>query len=280
MFVGSGGATAFGDYSAGSNHVLPTGGAAKFGRPLGPGAFMRRTAVVSERSAAAAELAPHVAAIAGAEGFPVTRRVGARAGEAMSSEARTARIERETGETKVSVELSLDGGPVTVSTGVGFFDHMLVLLGRHGRLGLVIDATGDLQTGAHHTVEDVGIAIGPGARPGARRPGRNPALRPRRDPDGRVARGMRDRRFGPAAVRVRARSAAGDDRGLRRRAGEEFFRAVANNAKLTVHVGTRQGSNVHHLIEAMFKAFARALRDAVAIDPDEDGVPSNKGTLT
>jgi imidazoleglycerol-phosphate dehydratase len=198
----------------------------------------------------------------------------------MNPATRTAKVERQTGETTVSVELALDGGEVKVSTGVGFFDHMLELLGRHGRLGLTVEATGDLQTGAHHTVEDVGIALcqaldeALGDRAQIRRYGY--AVIPMDESLGVCAIDVSGRplcEFGPDLPPV---TIAGFDAEL----AEEFFRAVAANAKLTVHVGTRHGSNVHHLIESMFKAFARALREAVAIDPDEDGVPSTKGTLT
>jgi imidazoleglycerol-phosphate dehydratase len=194
--------------------------------------------------------------------------------------ARDAKIERETGETRVSLWLDLDGGEVQVATGVGFLDHMLDLLGRHGRLGLKVEATGDLETGAHHTVEDVGIVLGQaldralGDRAGIRR-------------YGYVAVPM-DESLGICAIDISGRplclfeadlppvSIAGFDSEL----AEEFFRAVANNARITLHVGVRYGSNAHHMIEACFKAFARALREAVAVDPDESGVPSTKGTLT
>jgi imidazoleglycerol-phosphate dehydratase len=194
--------------------------------------------------------------------------------------ARTAKIERKTGETQVSLALDLDGGDVRASTGVGFLDHMLELLGRHGRLGLEVEASGDLETGAHHTVEDVGIVLGQaldealGDRAGIRR-------------YGYVAVPM-DESLGMCAIDISGRplclfkadlppvSIAGFDTEL----AEEFFRAVASNARITLHVGTRYGSNAHHMVEACFKAFARALREAVAIDPDERGVPSTKGTLT
>jgi imidazoleglycerol-phosphate dehydratase len=194
--------------------------------------------------------------------------------------SRTAKVERKTRETEVSVGLDLDGGEVTANTGVGFLDHMLELLGHHGHLGLAVSATGDLRTGAHHTVEDVGIAIGQaldealGDRGGIHR-------------YGYVAVPM-DEALGMCAIDISGRplclfgaelppvSIAGFDAEL----AEEFFRSVASNAKLTLHVGTRYGSNAHHMIEACFKAFARALREAVAIDADETGVPSTKGTLT
>jgi imidazoleglycerol-phosphate dehydratase len=194
--------------------------------------------------------------------------------------SRTAKIERKTRETQVSVELSLDGGEVRPATGVGFLDHMLELLGRHGHLGLVVEASGDLETGAHHTVEDVGIAIGQaldealGDRAGIRRYGYTAV--------------PMDEALGMCAIDISGRplclfeadlprvTIAGFDAELT----EEFFRALASNAKLTLHLGTRYGTNAHHMIEACFKAFARALREAVEIDPGEEGVPSTKGTLT
>jgi imidazoleglycerol-phosphate dehydratase len=193
---------------------------------------------------------------------------------------RKADIDRRTSETEISLSVDLDGGDVEASTGVGFFDHMLETCGRHGRLGLKVSAKGDLATGAHHTVEDVGIALGQaldealGDRAGIRRFG--------------YAAIPMDEALGVCAVDVSGRplclfrselpltSIAGFDTDLT----EEFFRAVATNAKLTLHVGNRYGTNAHHMVEACFKAFARALRDAVAIDPDESGVPSTKGTLT
>jgi imidazoleglycerol-phosphate dehydratase len=194
--------------------------------------------------------------------------------------SRSATIDRTTKETSVTVELDLDGGEVSARTGVGFLDHMLELLGRHGRLGLRVTADGDLETGAHHTVEDVGIAIGQaldealGDRSGIRRYGYTAV--------------PMDEALGMCAIDISGRplclfeadlppvSIAGFDAEL----AEEFFRSVATNAKLTLHLGTRYGSNAHHLIEACFKAFARALREAVSIDPHEPGVPSTKGTLT
>lgn len=194
--------------------------------------------------------------------------------------ARTARIERETRETKVRLELGLDGGQVEPSTGVGFLDHMLELLGRHGQIGLIVQASGDLETGAHHTVEDVGIAFGQaldqalGDRAGIRRYGH--AVVPMDEALGECAMDISDRPFCRYDSDLPPVSIAGFDSEL----AEEFFRAVAANAKLTLHLSTRYGSNAHHLIEASFKAFARALRVAAAIDPDETGVPSTKGTLT
>lgn len=193
---------------------------------------------------------------------------------------RTAKIERNTGETEVSVELMLDGGEVGISSGVGFFDHMLELLARHGGLGLVISAKGDLETGAHHTVEDVGIALGRaldqalGDRARIRRYGY--AVVPMDESLGECAIDISGRPYCRFESELPPVSIAGFDSEL----AEEFFRAVASNAQLTLHLETRYGANAHHMIEACFKAFARALREAVSIDPEETGVPSTKGTLT
>jgi imidazoleglycerol-phosphate dehydratase len=194
--------------------------------------------------------------------------------------SRSAQIERSTKETNVRLSLDLDGGEVAIATGIGFLDHMLELLGQHGRLGLSVDATGDLETGAHHTTEDVGIALGQaldralGDRAGIRR-------------YGYMAVPM-DEALGMCAIDISGRPLClfeselppGAIAGFDTELTEEFFRAVATNAKLTLHLGTRYGSNAHHMIEACFKAFARALRQAVEIDPAESGVPSTKGTLT
>ncbi len=194
--------------------------------------------------------------------------------------ARTAEIERNTGETQVRVTLGLEGGDVSASTGVGFFDHMLDLLGRHGHLALSVEAKGDLETGAHHTVEDVGIAIGQaldaalGDRTGIRRYGH--AVIPMDEALGTCAIDVSGRPLCRFEAELPPVNIAGFDAEL----AEEFFRAVASNAKLTLHVGARYGANAHHIVEACFKAFARALREAVSVDPDEEGVPSTKGTLT
>jgi imidazoleglycerol-phosphate dehydratase len=194
--------------------------------------------------------------------------------------SRTARVERRTGETEVRLELDLDGGEVAAETGVGFLDHMLELLGRHGRLGLRVQATGDLETGAHHTVEDVGIVLGQaldralGDRSGIRRYGY--VAVPMDESLGVCAIDISGRPFCMFEAELPPVSIAGFDTEL----AEEFFRAVASNARITLHVGTRYGSNAHHMIEACFKAFARALREAASIDPGEGGVPSTKGTLT
>jgi imidazoleglycerol-phosphate dehydratase len=194
--------------------------------------------------------------------------------------SRTAEINRKTRETEVDVVLDLDGGEVSASTGVGFLDHMIELLGQHGHLGLRVGADGDLETGAHHTVEDVGIALGQaldaalGDRAGIRRYGYTAV--PMDEALGMCAIDISGRPLCLFEAELPPVSIAGFDAELT----EEFFRAVASHAKITLHLGTRYGSNAHHMIEACFKAFARTLRQAAAIDPDEPGIPSTKGTLT
>jgi imidazoleglycerol-phosphate dehydratase len=196
---------------------------------------------------------------------------------------RTAQISRTTGETDVSLTLGLDGtGAGTRSTGVGFHDHMLDLLARHGRFDLEVAVTGDLQTGAHHTVEDTGIVLGQaldqalGDRRGIVRYGH--AIVPMDEARALCAIDVSGRPY--ASVEGFERLPAGDIAGFEHELAEEFFRAVASAARLTLHVELQAGTNAHHMIEASFKAFARALRVAVALDPTETGVPSTKGTLT
>jgi imidazoleglycerol-phosphate dehydratase len=196
-------------------------------------------------------------------------------------EARTATIERKTGETQVYLSLSLDGtGTGSRDTGVGFFDHMLDLLARHGRIDLDVKVRGDLQTGAHHTIEDTAIAFGQALdkaldeRVGIVRYGS--AIAPMDEARASCVIDVSGRPF----TLFEAKLPPGSTGGFEHELTEEFFRAFANSAKLTVHLRVEAGANAHHMIEAAFKAFARALRQAVTIDPTETGVPSTKGTLT
>ncbi len=194
---------------------------------------------------------------------------------------RTASIERKTGETDVRLWLSLEGtGEGARSTGVGFLDHMLDLLARHGRLDLDVEVNGDLETGSHHTAEDTAIVLGQaldsalGDRTGIVRYGS--ATVPMDEARASCAIDISGR---PLTV-FEAELPPGSTGGFEHELTEEFFRALANSAKLTLHLRVEVGTNAHHMIEAAFKAFARALREAVAIDPTESGVPSTKGTLT
>jgi imidazoleglycerol-phosphate dehydratase len=194
--------------------------------------------------------------------------------------SRTAEISRTTGETDIRVSLTLDGsGQGTRATGVGFFDHMLDAFARHAGLDLEVEARGDLETGSHHTVEDTGIAIGQaidqalGNRSGITRFGS--ATVPMDDARASASIDVSGRPFVAFEGEIPPRTIGGFETDL----VEEFLRAVANNAKLTVHVTVERGRDPHHMVEAAFKAFARALRQAVALDPGVQGIPSTKGLL-
>jgi imidazoleglycerol-phosphate dehydratase len=195
--------------------------------------------------------------------------------------SRSATIERRTGETDVRLALTLEGAGIGArNTGVGFLDHMLDLLARHGRMDLELEVAGDLQTGAHHTAEDTAIVLGQaldealGERAGIARYGS--ATVPMDEARASCAIDISGRPF----TLFEADLPAGSTGGFEHELTEEFFRALANAAKLTLHLRVETGTNAHHMIEAAFKAFARALREAAAIDPTETGVPSTKGTLT
>jgi imidazoleglycerol-phosphate dehydratase len=159
---------------------------------------------------------------------------------------------------------------------------MLDLLARHGGLDLDVRVEGDLQTGSHHTVEDTGIVLGQaldralGERRGIARYGH--AAIPMDEARAACALDVSGRPY--CTCEGFERLPAGDIAGFEHEAAEEFFRAVASAARLTLHLDLQAGTNAHHMIEACFKAFARALRAAVAVDPRETGVPSTKGTLT
>jgi imidazoleglycerol-phosphate dehydratase len=198
-----------------------------------------------------------------------------------SKPSRSASIARRTSETDITLTLALDGtGQSEIDTGIGFFDHMLTAFARHGQFDLTVTASGDLHIDAHHTVEDVGIVLGQafaealGDKRGITRFGQ--AL---------IA---MDEALAEAAIDISGRAhltwnatftrdMLGD---IDTQLFEEFFRAFAGNARVTLHVTSRAGSNAHHIAESCFKAAARALRMAVAIDPRAgDLIPSTKGAL-
>jgi imidazoleglycerol-phosphate dehydratase len=194
--------------------------------------------------------------------------------------SRTAHIHRVTGETDVSLSLGLDGtGVGERRTGVGFFDHLLDSLARHGGLDLDVGVTGDLETGPHHTVEDTGIALGQALdealadRAGIVRFGS--AVVPMDEARASCAIDISGRPFTAFEGEFPAERVEDFDTDLT----EEFVRAVANQAKLTVHLSVDAGMNAHHMVEVAVKAFARALRAAIGEDPRVQGVPSTKGLL-
>ena len=194
--------------------------------------------------------------------------------------SRTAKLARRTTETDIEMTVELDGGEVTVSTGVGFFDHMLDQLGRHARLGLHIRAAGDLDVDAHHTVEDVGIVLGEclatalGDKAGIRRYG--DALVPMEEALTQVALDLSGRPLLVYDAEIPAESIGQYETHLT----EEFLQALCRGAKMTLHVRLLAGRNPHHCVESIFKGLARALGEAVS--PDDRGagaVPSTKGVL-
>jgi len=197
------------------------------------------------------------------------------------SVARIGEVRRTTKETDLHVRVDLDGrGTAAVHTGIGFFDHMLDALARHALLDLTVEAQGDLQVDGHHTVEDTGIALGLaleqalGDRAGIRRYA--DALVPLDEALVRAVVDVSGRPFLSYGIDIPKWQMLGDyDVFLT----PEFFRAVVLNAGLTVHMDLIRGDNPHHIVEAAFKAFARALDGATTIDPRVVGVPSTKGAL-
>lgn len=194
---------------------------------------------------------------------------------------RTAEISRQTKETKIRVAIDLDGrGTASIHTGVGFFDHMLDLLARHSLIDLTVEAEGDLQVDAHHTVEDVGIVIGQaiekaiGDKKGISRYGW--AIVPMDESLAQVAIDLSGR---PAFV-FNAKFTGTTIGNFPVELVDEFFKSIATSAKMNLHVSVPYGTNNHHIAEAIFKATARALRLAVSHDPRAaDQVPSTKGSL-
>lgn len=198
----------------------------------------------------------------------------------MNHMPRTATIDRSTRETQIHLELNLDGtGAVNLSTGVGFFDHMLELLARHGCLDLTVQAKGDLHVDAHHTVEDVGICLGQairtalGDKKGIRRYGH--FTLPMEETLCTTAIDLSGRYFLVFNAPMPSPKIGDFDSEL----VEDFWQAVAANALCNLHVNIQYGRNTHHISEAIFKCAARALRMAVEMDPRQTGIPSTKGAL-
>jgi imidazoleglycerol-phosphate dehydratase len=194
---------------------------------------------------------------------------------------RTSDLTRKTSETDISLRLNLDGsGQADIATGVGFLDHMLTAFARHGLFDLTVQATGDLHIDAHHTVEDVGIVLGQaltnalGSKRGITRFGQ--AVAPMDEALVEAVIDLSGRPFVAWGVSFERPMLGSMDTQM----VEEFFRALAGNGGITLHVVQRAGHNAHHVCEASFKAVARALRQAVTLDPRAAGViPSTKGSL-
>lgn len=194
--------------------------------------------------------------------------------------SRQSQIERNTTETKIKLKFDLDGkGRYEISSGVRFFDHMLELLTKHGRFDLSIECKGDVEVDAHHSVEDIGICLGfairdaLGSKTGIIRYAT--AFTPMDESLSRVSLDISNRSFLVFDAEFTT-PMVGD---FPTELVEEFFRAVAFNAGITLHMKMETGKNNHHMIESLFKGFGRALREATRIDPTIDGVMSTKGQL-
>jgi imidazoleglycerol-phosphate dehydratase len=194
---------------------------------------------------------------------------------------RRATIKRKTAETDIALELALDGtGKTEIETGVGFFDHMLTLLGRHSQMDLTVNAHGDLHVDQHHTVEDVGICFGKalaealGEKRGIARYGC--VTLPMEETLVTAAVDLSGRAWFVNNVVIPSSKIGEFDAEL----VDVFWQAVAANALMNLHFVLHHGANSHHIAEGMFKGAARALRQAVTIDPRQKDVPSSKGTLT
>lgn len=197
-----------------------------------------------------------------------------------SQRNRTASIERKTRETDINLTLNLDGnGTARLSSGIPFLDHMLEQIARHGLVDLVIEAEGDLEIDAHHTVEDIGICLGEalhdalGDKAGIARYGH--AYVPLDEALSRVVLDLSGRPGLEYHVDFPKATVGGFDVELFR----EFFQALCNHGRLTLHIDCLRGVNNHHIIETVFKAFGRALRMACEHDPRQSGIPSTKGAL-
>ena len=194
--------------------------------------------------------------------------------------ARCTVIERKTAETRVTVKLNLDGeGKSDIDTGIGFLDHMLTLLAKHGFMDLTVKAKGDLEVDCHHTVEDIGIVLGEalkealGDKTGIRRYGN--CFIPMDETLAQVCLDFSGRPFLVFGAEIPKIKLGNFDAEMT----EEFFRALAMHCGLTLHIRVLYGSNVHHIIEGIFKAFARAVAEAVSYDARVKGVMSSKGVL-
>lgn len=189
-------------------------------------------------------------------------------------------IDRKTSETAINLDFTVDGsGNSSIQSGVGFFDHMLTLMTKHGLFDFNLSCAGDLEVDQHHTVEDIGIALGQafyqalGDKSGITRYATVTA--------------PMDEALSTVSLDISGRAyLVYHVEGLKDKVGsfdtelvEEFFQAFASNAKITLHINVAYGSNTHHIVEAIFKAFGRALDEASSINPRIDGVPSTKGRL-
>lgn len=277
IFVGAHAAETFGDYLSGPSHVLPTDGAARAWSGVGVASFLTAIAVQRATAAGAAALAGHAARLARAEGLEAhARAADLRAGDGAAPRGRSAIVTRNTRETRIVATVDLDRAePVHVASGVGFFDHMLDQVARHGGFSLTLAVEGDLHIDVHHSIEDASLAFGEalaralGDKAGVARFGFTAPL------DEALAQVVLDLSGRPFVKfdGVFARPMIGT---YPTELTRHVFRSIADGLRATIHV-TVTGDDDHHKTEAAFKAFGRALRQAIRIEGG--GVPSTKGVL-
>lgn len=286
VFVGNYSPESVGDYASGTNHVLPTNGEAKTYSGVSLDSFVKKITYQQITKKGLLEIAPSVEIMAKTEqldghAFAVEVRrdaIESESSTASASKNRTSKIERKTSETNISIEINLDGtGHSKIDTGLHFFDHMLEQIARHGMIDMRIFVDGDLEIDEHHTIEDTGLALGEafldalGDKAGISRYG---FLLPMDESLAQVAIDFSGRNW-----------LVWDAHFKREKIGKvptemfpHFFKSFCDAAKCNLNIKV-EGKNEHHMIEAIFKAFAKAIRMAVARDERQTGIPSTKGTL-
>ena len=284
VFIGPWTPESLGDYASGTNHTLPTGGAARSYSGVSLDSFVRKITFQRASQAGLEELGPHVAVMARAEqleghALAVDVRLGTASRGATNTEtSRSAFVRRITNETKITVQINLDGkGRADCRTGLGFFDHMLDQIARHSGLDLTVRCDGDLEIDEHHTIEDTAIALGEAfskALGDKRGIGRFGFTSPMDDALANVALDLSGRSWLVWEVELK-RERVGD---VPTEMFSHFFKSFCDGAKVNLNVSAK-GENEHHIVESIFKGFARALGMAVAKSGDQDVLPSTKGTL-
>ena len=280
VFVGPHTAETFGDYLSGPSHVLPTDAAARAWSGVSVASFMTSFAVQSATAAGAARLAPMAARLARAEGLEAHARAadlrGGKAAVTAPPRARAATVVRDTNETKIVCAVELDtAGPSRISTGIGFYDHMLDQVARHGGLSILMSVQGDLHVEAHHTIEDSALALGQalrealGDRKGVARFG---FVAPLDEAEAAVTLDLSGRPFVKFEGEFK-RAMIGE---YPTEMTAHVFRSLADAMRATIHVRVT-GEDDHHKTEAAFKSFGRALRQAIRVEGD--AIPSTKGVL-
>ena len=283
IFLGEYSSEPLGDYFAGPNHILPTNGTARFFSPVSVDDFVKKSSIIYYSREALEKAHEDIEYFAKQEQLTAhANSIHVRFEEPGRRHEmdRRATIERNTKETNVSVTLNLDGsGTAQLDTGIGFFDHMLDGFARHGLFDLAISADGDLEVDCHHTIEDTGIVLGKaikeavGDKKGIRRYGS--CILPMDEALVLCAVDLSGRPYYVSNVEFPSQKIGDMDTEMVR----EFFYAISYSAEMNLHFQMLSGSNSHHICEAMFKAFAKALDMAVSIDERITGVLSTKGSL-